>query len=480
MRLLALLLLSVALGACSKPPPSRSRRPDVFLFVVDTLRKDRLGCYGYPRPTSPNLDRWVAEGTLFEDPTAQASWTKPSMVSLFQGHYLTDYRDVFEDGPPTLAEVLHAGGYRTLAVVGNILLSGEFGFGRGFDHYDARGPSKEERRSDGLTRNAATLVEDLWPEIERARNGVAGDSRSPLFVYVHFMDPHYPYLRHPEFDLELPVDGAAPIPEGQREAFARGGAPAPPENSGWAKTWQRMQEERGCYDQEVRLVDREIGLFLDRLKSSGLLDHAVIALVADHGEVLFEQVSLKTPAELAKLPPDEYFQREHGMFQFQSLIGTPFVLWGAGVPKGLRVEEPVENVDLFPTLLDLVGLGRPEGLHGRSLVGVLQGRGGSPREGVRSLVRQTASVRETASNLKLSEPSDFGARLGAKPTLFALGEDPGETRDLSQERPEDVERLRKELAAWMRAYPTRSSLHRKKDAKELGDMRKLGYAGEEE
>jgi arylsulfatase A-like enzyme len=135
--------------ACSKPAPNTVRRPDVFLIVVDTLRADHLGCYGYPRPSSPNLDRLAAEGAVFEDATSQASWTRLSMVSMLQGHYVTDYRDVFEEKAPTLAEVFHQAGYRTVGEVANILLSADAGFGRGFDHYDARGPSKEDKASDG-------------------------------------------------------------------------------------------------------------------------------------------------------------------------------------------------------------------------------------------------------------------------------------------------------------------------------------------
>jgi arylsulfatase A-like enzyme len=465
--------------SCSRPAPVSARHPDVFLLVVDTLRKDRLGCYGYPRPTSPNLDRLSREGTLFEDATAQASWTKLSMVSLLQGHYVTDYRDVFEEKPPTLAEVFHQAGYRTIGVVGNILLTGETTFGRGFDHYDSRGPAKDESGSDGSTRNAAALFRVLWPELERARATDSSGVRPPLFVYVHLMDPHFPYLRHPEFDAELPLEGAATIPDRLRETFAREGAPAPPEDPGWAQAWKGMQEARGGYDQEVRYADREIGLFLDRLRAEGLLDHALIALVADHGEVLFEQVAMKRSDELAKLAPDPFFQREHGLFLFESLIGTPFVLWGEGVAKGMRVKEPVENLDLFPTLTDLAGLPTPPGLHGRSLSGIVQGRGSAPREEVRAFVRQCVAVREIATGLKLTLPTEAGAAQGARPTLYCLGEDPGEIKNLYDERPEDAERLRRRIAAWIERYPTVSSIHRKKNAKELQDMKKLGYAGEE-
>ncbi len=457
--------------ACSKPPPNTVRRPDVFLIVVDTLRADHLGCYGYPRPTSPNLDRLAAEGAVFEDATSQASWTRLSMVSMLQGHYVTDYRDVFEEKAPTLAEVFHQAGYRTVGVVANILLSADAGFGRGFDHYDARGPSKEDKASDGLTRNATAIFRDLGPEIESEGRG----ARPPLFVYVHLMDPHSPYLQHAQFAAELPLDGAAPIPELQRELFSRQGAPAPAEDPGWSRAWESMQEARGRYDQEIRFADAEIGLFLDRLRAKGLLDHAVVALVADHGEVLHEQTAMMRPDELAKSAPDAFFQREHGAFLFQSLVHTPFILWGEGIAKGSRVKEPVENVDLFPTVVALAGLRSPTGLHGHALVGAPT----VSREEVCAFVRQTAAVRETATNLKLTVPTEYGKTLGARPTLFSLSEDPAETRDLYSQRPEDVERLRQRLTEWIRRYPTSSGLHRKKDAKEIGDLSKLGYAGED-
>lgn len=475
---LCLGLLSLVLSACGKPVAAAARRPDVFLFVVDTLRKDRLGCYGYPRPTSPRLDRLSAEGTLFEDTTAQASWTLLSMVSLFQGHYVTDYRDTFEEPSPTLAEVLQQAGYRSIAEVGNILLSAERGFDRGFDHYAARAPASDGSDAGTGSRSAAELLRELWPELECARAADSRAGRPPLFVYVHFMDPHRVYRHHPEFDAELPPDGAQAISADQRDRHAREGAPAPPEDPNWAEAWARMRDERGFYDQDVRYVDREIGLFLDRLREAGLLDHAVIALVADHGEALFERVALAHPAELAKLPPDQFFQREHGKSLVQALVGTPFLLWGEGVPKGWRVKEPVENVDLFPTLLDLVGVPAPPGLHGRSLVGLWGGRPLDPRPEVGAFVRQSLMVREVASNLKLTLPTEFGAAQGARPTLFDLGEDPTEARDLYAERPEDVARLREKLERWVRSYPTQSTLHHLRSAKDLEDLKKLGYGGE--
>jgi arylsulfatase A-like enzyme len=255
--------------------------------------------------------------------------------------------------------------------------------------------------------------------------------------------------------------------------------PAPPGDPGWERAWKGMQDARGLYDQEVRCADREIGRFLDHLRAHGLLDHAVVALVADHGEALYEHAAAMHEDELAKSAPDAFFQREHGVFLTQALVHTPFVLWGEGVAKGLRVKEPVENVDLFPTLLELAGLRPPDGLHGRSLAGRMRGGASPAREETCAYVRQCAAVREVASGLKLTLPTEFGKTLGMRPTLFSLGEDPAEAKDVYEQRPEDAERLRRRIAEWMQRCPTESSLHRKKNAKELGDLKKLGYAGED-
>jgi arylsulfatase A-like enzyme len=463
-RSLAFVLLALS---CSKP----ERPPDVFLVVVDTLRADRLGCYGYARPTSPAIDRLAAEGTLFEDATSQASWTKFSMVSMLQGHYVTDYRDVYDEKSPTLAEVFHRAGYRTIGEVANILLPADTGFARGFDHYDASGPKKDDAGGDGMTRDAAAIFRDLAPQIASAQR--------PLFVYVHLMDPHFPYLHHPDLDADLPVEGAEPVQSRLRETFGRSGAPPPPDDPGWERAWKEMQKERGLYDQEVRCADREIGRFLDRLRAQGLLDHAVVALVADHGEALYEQPALLPDDERARSAPAAFLQREHGVHLTQSLVHTPFVLWGRGVAKGLRVKDPVENVDLFPTLVELAGLHAPDGLHGRSLAGAT--RGGPKRAGeeVHAYVRQCAAVRELASGLKLTLPTEFGKTLGMRPSLYSLAEDPAESKDLYELRPDDAERLARRLADWMQRFPTESSLHRKKGSKEIGDLKKLGYAGED-
>ena len=168
--LAALLLLALA-PACPDAEPEGP--PDVYLIVIDTLRADRLSCYGYPRTTSPFLDELAAEGALFLENTSQSSWTKPSMVSLMSGAYVTAYRDVMPDGVPSLAQSFQDAGYHTIGVVGNVLLSSKLGFDRGFDHYDAREITDEEReemRARGLRepvcRPVALMLEELAPHLD--------------------------------------------------------------------------------------------------------------------------------------------------------------------------------------------------------------------------------------------------------------------------------------------------------------------------
>ena len=173
-------LLLLVTASCGAEP--EERHPDVLLLVIDTLRADHLGCYGYERPTSPVIDSIAERGTVFTRTSAQAPWTLPSMSSMFTGRYLTAHRDFPEEQAPALAESFQAGGYHTIGIVGNTLLEAEHGFGRGFDEYVVVSGEK--------ARAFPGLLELLREPLELA---VAEEERAPLFLYVHAFDPHAPY-----------------------------------------------------------------------------------------------------------------------------------------------------------------------------------------------------------------------------------------------------------------------------------------------
>ena len=473
--LAAALLSGAGCGSAADAPP------DVFLIVVDTLRADRLGCYGYPRPTSPNIDRLAAEGTRFSVNTAQCSWTKPSMVSMFSGHYVTAYQDVFREGQVTLAEAFSAAGYRTIGVVGNVLLSSAAGFDRGFEHYDARELSESARAqreraggSRGPCRSTDTLNGALLATLEGEVARRARGERRPLFVYLHPMEPHAPYDRRPGYERLLPRKGARPsLPSPwhlEQLEILRGAA-----LEGDEAAWKTLNRLRTRYDREVRFVDEQLGALLEVLEADGLLENAVVALVADHGEALWDHPELRGPSS-KDLPLDKLFQRQHGRNLYRTLVGTPFVLWGAGAPAGTVVQAQVENVDLFPTLLELADLPDPGGLHGASLVPLMRGERVRQRD-AHSFVLQHTSLREEATGLKLILPSKLGERQGGVPRLYDLRADPLERVNLCDSRGDDVARLRAKLEAWRAEYPNETTLQRSKDPATLRNMKALGYFG---
>ncbi len=469
--LLAALALQLA-GSCADEP---ERRPDVILLVVDTLRADRLGSYGCPRPTTPRLDLLAAQGTRFADVTAQSSWTLPSMVSLFSGRYLSDYRDFPDPGAPALAEAFQSAGYRTLGVVANVLLREEAGFNRGFEHYDARAGSNAPGVERVRARSIGELEADLWPALDGMLAG-AGAERAPFFVYLHPFDPHHPYGGDPALDAELPPgESPAVSPVGWQEQALQALGPRPPAGErDWSRELAELRRQRGLYDQDVRLTDAGIGRILDGLEARGLLENAVVALVSDHGECLFERLGPMPREKLRQAPPATFFYQDHGAYLYEEALRTPFLLWGAGVPAGKVVAQAVENVDLFPTLLELCQVPARGELHGRSLVPLLAGKPAEAwRDSVHAHVLFSTSVRDLESGAKLIVPTAHGERVGVATELLDLARDPRELAPLDDRATR--ERMLARLEAWRRRYPTESTFGQRPDETTLQMLNDLGY-----
>jgi len=456
---LAALLL---LGGCdvAAGPAGASRRPDVVLLTVDTLRADRLSSYGYARETSPFIDRLADEGALFEDVTSQFSWTVPSMVSVFTGRYLTEKCVEIPLDEHTLAQAFRRAGYRTIGVVANVLLQADVGFARGFDRFVA--PATETFARAEWTLD--DLMERALPLLEEA---AAGKERRPVLLYLHAMEPHSPYAPPEVLD---PAASAFPTPDA---SFQPGGWHARRlEELGVTDDapvlLERARELRRGYDREVRALDHQLERAFERLDALGLLDHAVFALMSDHGEGLWDhcsppQILGPAVADRDAIDSKRIFYQKHGAILYQEVAHTPLVLWGAGVPRGVRVDHAVENVDLFPTLLELADLPATGALHGRSLAPGLHGRPVEPREFAYALGAGASMVRELATDLKLIVH-------GEVLELYDLAADPGERVDLAAARPGDVARLLDALKAWARAHPVGESaapdrrLHERLDA----------------
>jgi arylsulfatase A-like enzyme len=314
---------------------------------------------------------------------------------------------------------------------------------------------------------------------------------------VHAFDPHAPYARHPEHDDKLPLKEAPPVgpPGWQREQLSALGPPPPEDDPEWRRALRGIRNQRGAYDQEVRHTDEQVGRLLTRLESLGVGENLIVAVVSDHGEGLWEQLSRQSPEKLRTSEPSTFFFQAHGQDLSEQALFTPFLLSGPGLPRGTRIEAAVENLDLFPTLLHLVDLPAPGRLDGRDLSPLLRAEPHSQpwREESHAFVIRLVAVRDELEGSKLVVPvgeldtGREGAREGGRTTgaeLYRLDQDPFEHDDRSAQEPQEVARLEGRARAFLAQYPTRKSSPDEIDEELRERMGQLGYAhdllGEEE
>lgn len=459
----------------SSPAPPR---PDVVVILVDTLRSDRLGCYGYPRPTSPVIDSLAEGGVLFEDNTAQSPWTLPSTVSVFQGRYLTNYRDRLDEQFPSMTELFKDAGYATVGLVANCAVDEEQGFARGFDHFDVCDCWEDGDKTRGIDRDIQELREVMRQPVGEVLSQGSPGERPPLFLYIHAYDPHSPYFFHEDLEAELPIRealGVEPADYWQTTIGERGPESPTGKADGWSRAFSNLIADRGNYDQEVRYFDAGLGSLLEDLRELGVSEDAVFALVADHGEGLWDHVSNESTENLAKLKPNKFFYKLHGGNGYQPVMATPFLMWGETLPKGLRVTEPVQNIDLLPTLLELARIEAPSGLHGRSLSAHWEeGQTEAWREFAYCYGSHTISIRHGTSGYKLILPNGPHSERTGKPVeLFNIREDPHERDNLAEREPEKLAWLVQTFGEWMETYSMESTMSGGHEAQNSRSREKL-------
>ncbi|MDJ0786593.1 MAG: sulfatase-like hydrolase/transferase [Myxococcota bacterium] len=399
-----------------EPGENPERRPDVVLILADTLRADALGAFGAEPSQTPFLDELAARARRFESTWSQAAWTVPSMVSLFTALHPSTVDA--EDGEilrtcgfsgfrlpevPTLASRLREAGHVTLGFQKNPLLRPGTGFEQGFDHYETVGGDRAEGHA------ARHMVDAVLRAGARVAERRAEGDRRPLFWYVHLMDPHLDYdppsAYHPDEPGPGDFDGTAKVVQA---AVRRDGGPTPEE----------VAHMRRLYAGEVRYLDDQLRRLFDGLSEQGLWsDETLFVFLADHGEQF----------------------GEHGRFEHCDIhrenLRVPLLIGGAGVVPG-TTSKPVRLMDVAPTILDWVGAPGVVA-EGRSLRPALEG---AALESVPAVSEHKRGYRVTTDRHALLVGKD-GER------LFDLIEDPGETRDLLEARPEVAERLRQTLAA---------------------------------
>jgi len=406
--------------APAQPAAPAPGHPDVVLVVVDTLRADHLGAYGYPRPTSPGIDALAAQGLRYTDATSAAPWTLPSFASLQTGldpaHHGAgvnpgEHNSQAPLGPelPTVAECMAAAGYRTGAIVSNPYLKASFGLGRGYDHYDdALGLAHQLMLLHPLDELPLHALPDrsyrLAPRMVAAAQQWWAETRGgPRFLMLHLMDPHKPYN--------------APVADQQAVAGLAPGRVAPSTGPG---SWTDFDE--AVYDAEIHYADRALGPFLAQLQAEG----AWVLFTADHGEEFGDH-----PGAYA----DEHLPEDvrHGHTLYQELIHVPLVVRGPGLAPGV-VSRPVRNLDLSSTILALGGA-QPLRGDGQPLAEVL----GLPIPP--PLPRRAQATRYGSEKRAVLDDGDKLIRTQAGDELYALDADPGERQDLAAQDPERVQAL---------------------------------------
>jgi len=322
------------------PWAEAGRPPNILVYLIDCLRADHLGVYGYTRGVSPNIDRFAEGAVVFERAMSAASWTRPAVASLLTGlspqsHGTRGDRDALSDEVPLVQEMLRIRGFSTVAVVTNGVVSTKFGFGRGFD--DFRFLPEQHKTNPQIHQLSDRVNEEIIEWLE------GRDMSKPFFMYVHSTDPHAPYLPRSPFRERFAADvdpaiGLHPAVE----ALTQGNTVAGP---------GVRQGLIDLYDGEIAYNDDQFGRLMHWFESNGLYDDTLIVLTADHGEEF-----------------EDHGRWQHGLTLYQEQLHVPLVVkLPASLNAGQKRAELVSLIDVAPTLLEAVGVDLPATTSGRSL-----------------------------------------------------------------------------------------------------------------
>jgi arylsulfatase A-like enzyme/tetratricopeptide (TPR) repeat protein len=390
---------------------------NVLLISIDTCRADRLSCYGYSRPSTPNIDAVAKEGVLFRQAIAPVPMTLPSHSSMMTGSYPPVHGVRTNDGyhlgeaNVTLAKLLRAAGYQTAAILGGFPLDVRFGLGQGFETYDGRfgaeGGSHDRRSAEEVTGRGLAWLDE--------------HGQKPFFLFLHYYDAHAPYQPPPPFDQQFADD---------------------------------------LYAGGIAYVDAWIGRVIARLRERGLYDNTLVVIVGDHGESL-----------------GEHGERTHSYFAYQATLHVPLVIRAPGIGSAHAVEQTVNLVDIMPTALSVLGLERPKRVEGADLRPCLENKpwpGTPPTNYFESL--QPAAF--DCCPLQGVVDGRWKYIRAPRPELYDLTRDPNEHDNVVAKETATAARLRDRLEtmlAAMKALAVKGGS--RVDAATTKRLESLGYVG---
>jgi len=462
-------------------PAERPR--SVLFYVIDTLRADHLGLYGYERETDPFLAELAARSVVFERCYSQAPWTKPSVAAILTSRYpaemgIYQLRHVLPDSYLTFPELLQQAGWSTAGFSANPIVGSVSRYEQGFERFDE---VRRENRRQGASGSAAFLNASVASYMNSA-------PAWPQLLYVHSVDPHADYEPAPQF-LSLFADAerdAAYRLEWQTLKNTR--PPEVPGNHFSAWNFERAGVEpesfiahgRDLYDGDIAANDTRLGELVSFLEEQhGWDEDVVILLTSDHGEEFFEHGGTS-----------------HGYSLYEEMIRVPLLIYAPRLlPEGLRIDAPVRSIDIYPTLAELLGLSAPESVSGRSLVPLILGEEDWQDEPVFSEGTDDRNARSVGSGngslasivlgrhkliVNYSSPDN---RPRPRHELYDLVDDPGELRNLADAQPERVAELQARLEQWSALNLRRQALAERVETGELSpenmaELANLGYLGD--
>jgi arylsulfatase A-like enzyme len=340
---------------------ARAGAPNIILIILDTVRAASLSLYGYPRETTPELERWARRGVVFDNAISAAPWTLPSHATMFTGQlppdHSADWRTPLDDRWPTLAEALHARGYRTAGFVSNLIYATwEHGLARGFSHYEdypisfgmvLRHTLPGRKLTDARRLREIIGSDQIIGRKSAARLGgdflrwMDEDSTRPFFAFLNYYDAHDPYLPPPDYFRKF----AGHFRERETSPLRRAG-PFVRRNRLSA---EELRLEVAAYDGAIAYLDDELGKLFSELERRGKLEHTLVIVTSDHGEEFGEH--------------DVFF---HGHTLYRQALHVPLMMLGVpSLPAGRRVSGTVSLRDLPATVLHLLRV--PDSFPGETL-----------------------------------------------------------------------------------------------------------------
>ena len=431
---------------------AKSSQPNVLLLSVDTLRADALHSYGYTHAITPTLDKLAQDGVLFEDVLATIGKTGPSFASVFTSlsppsHGARRNGIAMRDDVPTLAESFLTHGYTTAAFISNWTLKSRLArVDRGFETYDEEFNAKRnffgarERTADAVIEAVASYLEGRsQPDQSKSKR----QDQKPLFLWVHFSEPHTPFDLHDSVTVPKPPTSDRP--------------------SGWRDRWR--------YANEVAYTDNRVAALFETLGPHMDLSETIIVFVGDHGESL-----------------GEHGYTGHGKNTLWPNLRIPLIIKGPGVPRGQRIKGPAINIDIFPTLLEMLAFDPPETstpFEGVSLVSAFTRD--LPADRLRFTVGDRHTAFGTSARQNYEDPKEISLESQTlkvtfdfssnKTVYYDLSSDPHQNNPLKA--PPEVTKppWRRKLANWYRALPKFDKNSGAISEEDRRQLESLGYVG---